>query len=263
MSKDENFDWTTSDWIKKLKQQAEDSREYRHRLYEKVNLRNKKKILDVGCGTGAVTLDIAGLNDGEVIGIDIDSEKLKEAERTLSSVPNIRLMEADVLDMPFEDETFDLVVFNIVLIHVKDQQKAISEMVRVTKTGGFVLACLEPDYLGIIGYPDDPARALMLKSLEKIGADLSTGRKLKYLFNSAGLKTEVGIDTESEFIFPTNDQERLKHFEQEFWILEKSFKQHGWAEEQILKYKSEQAELIKSGLSFRFSPCFYAIGEKV
>jgi ubiquinone/menaquinone biosynthesis C-methylase UbiE len=263
LSSNENFDWTTSDWIKKLKQQAEDSSEYRHKLYKKVNLKNKKKILDVGCGTGAVTLDIAGLTNGEVTGIDIDSEKLKEAERVLSNVPNIKLIEADVLDLPFEDDTFDLVVFTIVLIHVKDQQKAISQMVRVTKTGGFVLACLEPDYSGIIGYPDNPAQALVLKSLETIGADLSTGRKLKFYFNRAGLKTEVGIDTDSEFIFPTDDQKRLKHFEQEFWILEKSFKQHGWTDEKIHKYKSKQADLIKSGLSFRFSPCFYAIGKKV
>ena len=93
MSKAGNFDWTTSDWIKKLKQQAEDSREYRHKLYKKVKLSEKKNILDVGCGTGAVTLDIAESTEGEVIGIDIDSDKLKEAERVLFNVSNIKLME--------------------------------------------------------------------------------------------------------------------------------------------------------------------------
>ena len=48
MPDEKQDEWTCEDWIKKLKYQAEDSREYRHKLYEKVDLKNKKKILDVG-----------------------------------------------------------------------------------------------------------------------------------------------------------------------------------------------------------------------
>ena len=80
MSDTENDYWNIEDWIKKLKQQAEDSREYRYALYNKVDLRNKKEILDVGCGTGAVTMDIAQSTKGNVTGIDIDLEKLDEAK---------------------------------------------------------------------------------------------------------------------------------------------------------------------------------------
>lgn len=262
MSKNEKYDWTTDDWIKKLKQQAEDSKEYRHHLYEKVNLKNKQKILDVGCGTGAVTLDIALLTKGEVIGIDIDSDKLQEARRALSKVANIKIMEGDVLDLPFEDGTFDLVVFNIVLMHIKDQQKAVDEMVRVTQKGGVVLGTLEPDYASKIDYPENPATPLILKNLEELGADLHAGRKLKVLFNKAGLKTEVGIDIESEFIFPKDDKKRLEMFLKDFWIFEKIFQKNGWSEEQKNKFKQETTERIKNGQSFSFTPCFYAIGRK-
>lgn len=155
MSDNEERKWKIEDWIRKLKQQAEDSMEYRHVLYEKVDLKNKKNILDVGCGTGAVTLDIAQSTNGQVTGIDIDSEKLEEARKVLYNIPNIKLMEADVLDLPFEDETFDLVLFNVVLIYIKDQQKGMSEMARVIKKGGYVMATLEPDYASYISYPED------------------------------------------------------------------------------------------------------------
>ncbi len=255
-------DWTTEDWAKKLKQQADESKEYRHRLYEKVDLKNKRRILDVGCGTGAVTMDIALLTKGEVIGIDIDGEKLQRAERLLSDINNAKVMKANVLDLPFDDETFDLVMFNIVLMYIKDQQKAVNEMVRVTQKNGVVLATLEPDYAGRIDYPENKASPLILKNMEEIGADLYTGRKLKYLFSKAGLKTEFGIDTESDYILLKGDKKRLDMFLNQFWVLEKLFQKNGWTKEQIKKYKLEETHRIENGLSFSFTPCFYSIGRK-
>ena len=265
MSPTEKNNWTTEDWIKKLKQQAEESKVYRHKLYHKVNLKTKKNILDIGCGTGAVTLDLAQSTKGQVIGIDIDSEKLKEAKKVLSNFSNIRLMKANVLDLPFEDEHFDLVVFNIVLMHIdsKSQDKAMSEMVRVTKKGGFILASLEPDYASMIVYPDEPTTPIVLKNFSDMGVDLKAGRKLKVLFNSVGLETEFGMDTDSEFIFYKDDKKRLDFFENDFWLFEKMLKKYGWTEKQIEEYKNEAINKIKNGLSFSFVPCFYAIGKKV
>jgi ubiquinone/menaquinone biosynthesis C-methylase UbiE len=263
MSDKKQDEWTCEDWIKKLKYQAEDSREYRHKLYEKVDLKNKKRILDVGCGTGAVTLDIALLSDGEVVGIDIDSEKLGEAKRALANISNVKLMEGDVLDLPFEDESFDLVAFNIVLMHVKDQQKAMEEMVRVTQKGGYVLGTLEPDYASRIDYPEDPATSFILESFKERGTDIYAGRKLKVLFNQAGLKTEFGMDTESDFVLIKDSKKALELFEKDFWLFEKLLKNRDWTDEQIEKYKSDEIERIKSGLCFHFTPCFYAIGRKL
>lgn len=263
MSAIKEDDWTTEDWAKKLKQQADESKEYRHRLYEKVDLKNKRRILDVGCGTGAVTMDIALLTKGDVVGVDIDDGKLQKAERLLSDINNTKMMKANVLDLPFENETFDLVMFNIVLMYIKDQQKAVNEMARVTRKNGIVLATLEPDYAGRIDYPENPATLLILKNMEKMGADLYTGRKLKYLFSKAGLKTEFGIDTESDYILLKDDKKRLDMFLNQFWVLEKLFQKDGWTKEQIKKYKTDEIKRIENGLSFSFTPCFYAIGRKI
>lgn len=263
MPKDKEIEWTTNDWVKKLKQQADESKEYRHKLYEKVDLKNKRKILDVGCGTGAVTRDIALLTKGDVVGIDIDKEKLKEAKRFIFEVPNVKLMEADVLNLPFEDETFDMVVFSVVLVYIKNQQKAVNEMARVTQKNGVVLATLEPDYASGIDYPENPASSLILKNMEDLSADLYTGRKLKFLLTKAGLKTEVGIDTETDYILLKDDKKRLDMFLNNFWVLEKIFLKNGWTKEQIEKYKLEEIEKIKKGLRFHFTCCFYAIGRKI
>jgi ubiquinone/menaquinone biosynthesis C-methylase UbiE len=255
--------WGQSDWSKKLSQQAEDSREYRHKLYNKVNLKNKKHILDVGCGTGAITRDIALFTSGNVVGVDIDEIKLHEAEKNTADLVNVMLKKANVLYLPFENESFDVVVFNIVLTYIKGQQKAINEMVRVTKPDGYVLATLEPDYAARIDYPHNPIGPMILRQMEELGADLSTGRKLKYLFSNAGLDTEVGMDTDSDFVYSRDDVKLFEKFHKLFWVYEKLFKKNGWSEEEIMKYKQHESEKIRKGLCFHFPPCFYAIGKKV
>ncbi|UCH90074.1 MAG: methyltransferase domain-containing protein [Thermoplasmata archaeon] len=262
MSKDKFDEWTSDDWKRKLQQQAEDSREYRYKLYDKVDLKSKQKILDAGCGTGAITMDIAQLAEGEVVGVDIDTEKLEQAEKLLAEISNARVMEADITALPFEDESFDLVVFNIVLIHVKDQQKAVDEMARVTKPGGIVLGTLEPDYDGMIAYPETEYTDLWKKSVSVLGADLQTGRKLKFLFNKAGLKTEVGFDTETEFLLINDIKTQLDAFTKNFWVAEKIFVKNGWSKEKIEEFKSNQTEAIKNGLVFILSTAFWVVGIK-
>jgi hypothetical protein len=99
--------------------------------------------------------------------------------------------------------------------------------------------------------------------MTELGADLKTGRKLKYLFNSAGLETQVGIDTESEFILIKDDKKRLEIFMKQVWVFEKLLRKDGWTDEQIETFKQDEIERIKNGLSFHFPPCFYAIGKKI
>ena len=261
-SKDDNT-WGKKDWIKKLKQQAEDSKEYRHKLYEKVDLKNKKNILDIGCGPGEITLDIANLTNGQVTGIDIDPEKLEKAKIFLADVPNVKLLKADAQELPFEDETFDLVIFTITLTYIKNKQKAINEMVRVTKPGGIVFATLEPDYAGEINYPESPVKPLIQKQMQELGADLETGRKLKVLFNRAGLKTEVGMETETDYIMIKDDQRFYELYKINSWVTEKLLRKDNWPEEKIKEYVKTEGELIKNGLRFHLLPCFYAIGRKI
>jgi ubiquinone/menaquinone biosynthesis C-methylase UbiE len=174
----------------------------------------------------------------------------------------VDLLRADVLELPFKDSTFDLVVFSVVLPYIKDQQKAVNEMARVTQKGGIVLATGEPDYSGALYYPENRAFLPFLKYHEDMGFDICTGRKLKYLFRKAGLKPEIGVcDCMLHFV-NMDEQEQLKdyldHFLEDKHILLKV----GWTETQIEDYKQESIDLIQNGLSFFFVPAFYAIGRK-
>ncbi len=92
------------------------------------------KVLDIGVGTGIFALEL--MNHGaEITGIDV-SERMLEVARS-KGVKNVAIGNAVSLDFP--DESFDLVISITALEFVKENDKAISEMVRVCKKGGRVV----------------------------------------------------------------------------------------------------------------------------
>jgi len=251
---------TPDEWARILKKQAEYTKEYRYALYKKVDMQTRKNILDVGCGTGAVTEDIAALTEGRITGIDIDDRKLEYAKKELPG--HVNLMVADVLNLPFKDNTFDLVAFSIVLTHIREQQKAVTEMTRVTQKNGIVLATMEPDYAGRVTYPEHEADQVFAKFLEEIGVEMQTGRKLKYFFGKAGLKTEIGVYTDIFDFINEDGKKQAKRFSENFGRTEELLVKNGWTSQKIQDYKQEMLELIENDLTFSFCPCFYAIGRK-
>ncbi|HEY5649735.1 MAG TPA: class I SAM-dependent methyltransferase [Nitrospiria bacterium] len=113
-------------------------------LYDKLlvtllNGRRYRKILDLGCGTGAQTVTLAGYGD-EVVGVDIAEDLLALARKRCREFPNVRCVNEDARNLPFEDESYDFVVsYGDVLSHIWDgYEKALSEMVRVAKPGSIV-----------------------------------------------------------------------------------------------------------------------------
>ncbi|KAJ9216557.1 hypothetical protein DTO166G4_1773 [Paecilomyces variotii] len=107
-------------------------------------LRPNMAILDVGCGPGTLTTDLARhVPDGHVTGIETTDAPLGEARKFAeqAGVKNVSFTEGDVLNLEnYKDETFDVVHAHQVLQHVPDPVKALSEMRRVTKKGGIVAA---------------------------------------------------------------------------------------------------------------------------
>ena len=121
------------------------------------------------------------------IDISIDKDVLKQYS-------NVELKVAHAEKIPFDDNTFDITTCNLVLMWMKNPQKVVDEMARVTKIGGIVLASLEPDYGGKLHYPENPKVDPIFAgdAIREKGGDPHIGRKLRYLFVKAGLKTEVG-----------------------------------------------------------------------
>lgn len=99
------------------------------------------RLLDVGCGTGALTQWIESTAPKiDIVGID-PAQSFIDYARSRFTSPRIRFQLGNVLDLPFSNESFDLCLSLLVLMFVPDPEKAVSEMRRVTRHGGIVGAC--------------------------------------------------------------------------------------------------------------------------
>lgn len=108
----------------------------RRLLFELLGSIAGKTLLDVGCGDGALAVELAR-NGAIVTGLDADPAMIAAALRRveLETTP-LRLVEGRAERMPFNDATFDCVLAVTVLCFVPDAERAVAEMARVLKPGG-------------------------------------------------------------------------------------------------------------------------------
>ncbi len=105
------------------------------------------KVLELGCGTGQLSLFLARGNR-QVYGVDISNGSLLVGEkfRRDNKVSNAYFMKMDVFDLKFKQNTFDFTISNGVLHHTKDARKAFKHLVDVTKPGGLIAIGLYHKY---------------------------------------------------------------------------------------------------------------------
>jgi ubiquinone/menaquinone biosynthesis C-methylase UbiE len=104
-----------------------------------------KKVLDVACGTGRITLKL--LRKGaRVCGIDITPAMLKKAqEKTIKYGRRCDLKKASVYQIPYVKNEFDIVICSLAISHIKNLDRGVGEMARVLKPGGkLILSDLHP-----------------------------------------------------------------------------------------------------------------------
>lgn len=120
---------------------------WRRRMTGLLKLEGDERVLDVCCGTGDLTLELAKFlaENGSVIGIDFAPTMLQKAEEKfhrLYPTLNIKYQLADALNLPFEKESFSVVTCAFGVRNLTDIKTGLAEMFRVLKPGGG-LACLE------------------------------------------------------------------------------------------------------------------------
>jgi ubiquinone/menaquinone biosynthesis C-methylase UbiE len=102
-----------------------------------------KKILDVGCGTGFYSLWFSE-KGAKVLGIDNSKEMIRIAkEKASKKMLDAKFLIGDVTDLRIEDGVFDLVLSTLVLMDVKELDKAAGELVRVTRNGGDIVISIQ------------------------------------------------------------------------------------------------------------------------
>jgi len=248
------------DLIKKLDLQAIETAEERIPLYLKIGIKDANLVLDVGCGPGMVTRDIAHLTKSKVYAIDNSKYMIKVAKTVLKDYKNVELREGEASNLPFDDSMFDIVTCNLLLMWAKNPQKVVNEMARVTKPGGIVLASLEPDYGGKLHWPEnqkvDPIFAG--KAIREKGGDPHIGRKLRLLFVRAGLETTVGIGNNR--IWSCEEDRNYYLHARDFYV--KALKNSGLSEKEVDKWEYDYLKSLDEGIQLNFFPQFYAIGRK-
>ncbi|MBS2538364.1 methyltransferase domain-containing protein [Catenulispora sp. NF23] len=173
-----------------------------------------QSVLDVGCGPGTITADLADrVAGGTVTAVEITAEALKLAqdEAARRGTENVRFAVADVHALDFPDDSFDVVHAHQVLQHVADPVLALKEMRRVCKPGG-VVAARDSDYGGFRWFPEVPALDEWLRLYQTLatsnGGHPDAGRRLRHWALAAGFAGDAIASSASSWVFAEEPDRR-------------------------------------------------------
>ncbi|GAA0432464.1 hypothetical protein Aca07nite_19610 [Actinoplanes capillaceus] len=149
-------------------------------------------LLDVGCGPGTITAELAELvAPGRVTALEQTGEALglARAEIARRGLANVDFAVGDVHALDFPDDSFDVVHAHQVLQHVADPVRALREMRRVTRPGG-VVAARDSDYAAFTWFPLMPGLDEWLDLYQRVargnGGEPDAGRRLLSWARAAG-----------------------------------------------------------------------------
>lgn len=152
------------------------------------------RLLDCGCGPGAMTIEFAKVvAPGDVVGIDIEASQLAVglARAHQEGVANVQFAVGNIYALTFPDGAFDAVFAHAVLYHLHDPRAALAEVYRVLKPGG-VVGVRDADHGGNVYSPSNPtlvqAWELIDHVLQYHGANPFMGRTQRALLRDAGFR---------------------------------------------------------------------------
>jgi len=161
--------------------------------YLLAHLRAGMDLLDVGCGPASITADLAErVAPGRVVGLDAAAGALEAARATLRErglSEQVELTCGDIMALPFEDASFDVVHAHQVLQHLADPVGALAEMRRVTRPGGIV-AVRDAVYSAMTWFPEPAGmeqwRSVYMATARANGGEPDAGSRLLSWAREAG-----------------------------------------------------------------------------
>jgi ubiquinone/menaquinone biosynthesis C-methylase UbiE len=238
-------------WHSRYLQQAAWTRDLRTYIFEQAGLSNARRVLEVGCGTGAILCDLT--TPAALHGLDIEPASLAEC-RTRCDAPAVSLTRGDGHFLPYPDRSFDIVYCHFLLLWVSDPLQVVREMARV---GQSVLAFAEPDYSQRVDEPATlkPLGKWQTESLRRQGANPSFGARLAETFYQAGVKLiETGPIQGEEVMRSAED------WENEWAVIEADLNGIA-ASEEIQKMKFLDGIARNDGKRTLQVPTFFAWGK--
>jgi len=170
------------------------------------------EVLDVGCGPGTITVDMAGrVAPGRVLGLDPSADVIAAAtaDAAEAGAANLELRVGDVYALDLPDDSFDVVHAHQVLQHLADPVAALREMRRVCRPGG-VVAVRDVVYRSFTWYPVDPGLARWLEVYAAVheanGGEPDAGSRLVAWGRAAGFSDLTPLA--SSWCYSTPDEVR-------------------------------------------------------
>ncbi len=151
------------------------------------------RVVEIGCGTGAITRVLATLPEvAEVVGVEPAPGLAKRAEALAAHLPNVSFVEGDGRDVPLPDESFDVAVIHTVLSHVPGPERVVAEALRLLRPGGWV-AVFDGDYATKTGagHAHDPLQACVSAFAERYINDGWVMRRLPKVAGDLGFVDAV------------------------------------------------------------------------
>ena len=161
--------------------------------YLLAHLRAGMDLLDVGCGPASITADLAErVAPGRVVALDAAAGALEAARATLRErglSEQVEVTSGDVMALPFEDASFDVVHAHQVLQHLADPVGALAEMRRITRPGGIV-AVRDAVYSAMTWFPEPAGmeqwRSVYMATARANGGEPDAGSRLLSWARAAG-----------------------------------------------------------------------------
>lgn len=155
-----------------------------------IDLPEEAKVLEIGCGTGAVTRFLADLPQvSQALGVDPSPVFIAKARELAGQVQNLTFQEGDGRALTCEDRSFDAVLFHTTLCHIPKPEQALSEALRVLRPGGW-LAIFDGDYVSVsvaIGN-FDPLQCCADAAIDGLVHDRWLVRRLPAMLPAAGFE---------------------------------------------------------------------------
>ncbi|MBL8056630.1 MAG: methyltransferase domain-containing protein [Anaerolineales bacterium] len=161
----------------------------RARLLRQVGVARRQRVLDLGCGSGAVTPELVRRAGGGVIALDRAWQALAADPAPFAGASRLG---ADAARLPFSAASLDLILAQFALLWMPAE--AVLDEVRRVLTPGGALIALEPDYGGLIEAPAETAlREIWLAALARAGAEPLIGRRLPGWLAARGFQVRVEL----------------------------------------------------------------------
>ena len=199
-----------------------ESKPWLNELYTSfLDIKPGQKIVDIGCGPGDFTRQLARLSNQKATILGIDSNE-KSIRAAITDTKKARLSRCvsykvgDVYKIPLEDGYADLTCCRTLLMHLTEPLKAVKEMARVTRTGGSVVV-LEGGKMGAFYDSNDEEYSMLaerayeawINGIRKLeGKEFKIGEKLPGIFQKAGL-SEIKAEIQADAWLHSDPRRRL------------------------------------------------------